>query len=188
MLLCIILHIYYGALTGKKGYEKKIKWVCSGYRHGRRELPAAASEPLGLGRVTWRLRRTRRGKNYSGCGGGLGNEGRYPAPRESSSRMRSGDGRRANAVRDVLGGRDGEKAIWRSKRNMPPGARRVSNNSAHRATPDVPVMVPEINAGHGYHRCAAEKTRWEQACVVKPNCSLRSYIIPLMLDKGGIRH
>ena len=52
----------------------------------------------------------------------------------------------------------------------------VSNNSAHRWTPDVPMVVPEINPGHldvipyQKKRLGTEKG----FIVVKPNCSIQS--------------
>jgi len=53
----------------------------------------------------------------------------------------------------------------------------VSNNSAHRWTPDVPMMVPEINPQHAKIIEAQRKrlgtTRGFVA--VKPNCSIQSY-------------
>nr|WP_296485309.1 aspartate-semialdehyde dehydrogenase [uncultured Acetatifactor sp.] len=53
----------------------------------------------------------------------------------------------------------------------------VSNNSAHRWTPDVPMMVPEINPGHmdviAFQRKRLGTTRGFVA--VKPNCSIQSY-------------
>ena len=53
----------------------------------------------------------------------------------------------------------------------------VSNNSAHRWTPDVPMIVPEINASHvdviEYQRKRLGTTRGFIA--VKPNCSIQSY-------------
>ncbi len=53
----------------------------------------------------------------------------------------------------------------------------VSNNSAHRWTPDVPMVVPEINPEH-YEVIEAQKKRLgtEKGFVaVKPNCSIQSY-------------
>ena len=54
----------------------------------------------------------------------------------------------------------------------------VSNNSAHRWTPDVPMVIPEINAGHLAVITAQRKrlgtTRGFIA--VKPNCSIQSYV------------
>lgn len=53
----------------------------------------------------------------------------------------------------------------------------VSNNSAHRWTPDVPMVIPEINPGHfdviKYQR---ERLGTRKGFVaVKPNCSIQSY-------------
>lgn len=53
----------------------------------------------------------------------------------------------------------------------------VSNNSAHRWTPDVPMMVPEINPGHA-RVIEAQRKRLGTArgfVAVKPNCSIQSY-------------
>ena len=53
----------------------------------------------------------------------------------------------------------------------------VSNNSAHRWTPDVPMVVPEINPEHfeviKYQKERLGTTRGFVA--VKPNCSIQSY-------------
>ena len=53
----------------------------------------------------------------------------------------------------------------------------VSNNSAHRWTPDVPMVVPEINPQHmeviEFQRKRLGTTRGFVA--VKPNCSIQSY-------------
>lgn len=53
----------------------------------------------------------------------------------------------------------------------------VSNNSAHRWTPDVPMVVPEINADH-FDVIEAQKKRLGTTrgfIAVKPNCSIQSY-------------
>ena len=53
----------------------------------------------------------------------------------------------------------------------------VSNNSAHRWTPDVPMVVPELNPEH-LEVIADQKKRLGTArgfIVVKPNCSIQSY-------------
>ena len=53
----------------------------------------------------------------------------------------------------------------------------VSNNSAHRWTEDVPMVVPEINADH-YQLLEAQKKRLGTTrgfIAVKPNCSIQSY-------------
>jgi aspartate-semialdehyde dehydrogenase len=57
----------------------------------------------------------------------------------------------------------------------------VSNNSAHRTTPDVPVMVPEINHSHLDIIPQQKKQRgWKDGLlVVKPNCSIQSYMLPI---------
>lgn len=54
----------------------------------------------------------------------------------------------------------------------------VSNNSAHRWTQDVPMIMPEINPEHTDIIHAQRKNRgWKNGLiVVKPNCSLQSYI------------
>ena len=53
----------------------------------------------------------------------------------------------------------------------------VSNNSAHRWTPDVPMVVPEINPEHyeviKYQKARLGTTRGFIA--VKPNCSIQAY-------------
>ena len=65
----------------------------------------------------------------------------------------------------------------------------VSNNSAHRATADVPMIIPEINAEH-LEVIEAQKKRLGTKrgfIAVKSNCSLQSYV-PLLhpLKKFGI--
>lgn len=57
----------------------------------------------------------------------------------------------------------------------------VSNNSAHRATPDVPMIIPEINPGHLDVIAAQRQARgWTTGCIaVKSNCSIQSYMTPL---------
>ena len=53
----------------------------------------------------------------------------------------------------------------------------VSNNSAHRWTPDVPMVVPEINPEH-FEVISAQKERLGTKygfIAVKPNCSIQSY-------------
>ena len=63
----------------------------------------------------------------------------------------------------------------------------VSNNSAHRMTPDVPMVVPEINADHLEIIPAQRKRLGTKRgfIAVKSNCSLQSYVPalhPLMKD------
>jgi aspartate-semialdehyde dehydrogenase len=57
----------------------------------------------------------------------------------------------------------------------------VSNASAHRWTPDVPVLIPEINPEH-LELIALQQKRhgWDKGFIaVKPNCSIQSYMMPL---------
>jgi len=54
----------------------------------------------------------------------------------------------------------------------------VSNNSAHRWTPDVPMMIPEVNPHHSDLIDIQRKNRnWQKGfIIVKPNCSTQSYV------------
>lgn len=65
----------------------------------------------------------------------------------------------------------------------------VSNNSAHRGTPDVPMVVPEINPEHIEIINAQRKRLGTKRgfIAVKSNCSLQSYVPalhPLMAEFG----
>lgn len=66
----------------------------------------------------------------------------------------------------------------------------VSNNSAHRHTEDVPVIIPEINPQHleiiPYQQ---KRNGWDKGFIItKPNCSIQSYMLPLhALLKGGYK-
>ena len=54
----------------------------------------------------------------------------------------------------------------------------VSNNSAHRGTPDVPMVIPEINADH-FAVIPSQRKRLGTKygfIAVKPNCSIQSYV------------
>lgn len=54
----------------------------------------------------------------------------------------------------------------------------VSNNSAHRWTPDVPMVIPEINDSH-LEIISAQRKRLGTTkgfIAVKPNCSIQSYV------------
>lgn len=66
----------------------------------------------------------------------------------------------------------------------------VSNNSAHRWTPDVPMVVPEINPEH-LDVIAAQRARLgtkKGFVAVKSNCSLQSYVPALhpLKDEFGL--
>jgi aspartate-semialdehyde dehydrogenase len=67
----------------------------------------------------------------------------------------------------------------------------VSNNSAHRATQDVPMLIPEINHAHTAMIPQQQKARgWKRGfIVVKPNCSVQSYLTPVYaLQAAGYDH
>ncbi|WP_029192826.1 aspartate-semialdehyde dehydrogenase [Paenibacillus harenae] len=54
----------------------------------------------------------------------------------------------------------------------------ISNNSAHRWTPDIPMVIPEINPGH-IAVIEAQRKRLGTTTgfiAVKPNCSIQSYV------------
>lgn len=54
----------------------------------------------------------------------------------------------------------------------------ISNNSAHRWTPDVPMVIPEVNPQH-IEVIAAQRKRLGTNTgfiAVKPNCSIQSYV------------
>ena len=64
----------------------------------------------------------------------------------------------------------------------------VSNASANRWTEDVPMLVPEINHAHlDILKPQKESHGWDKGfIVVKPNCSLQTYMMPLhaLIEKG----
>ena len=65
----------------------------------------------------------------------------------------------------------------------------ISNNSAHRFTKDVPMIVPELNADHAAIIPAQRKRLGTKRgfIAVKSNCSLQSYVPALFpLSKFGI--
>lgn len=64
----------------------------------------------------------------------------------------------------------------------------VSNNSAHRHTPDVPMVLPELNPEHTQIIPAQRKRLGTKRgfVAVKPNCSLQGYVPALFpVDKAG---
>ena len=66
----------------------------------------------------------------------------------------------------------------------------VSNNSAHRLTPDVPMLIPEINPEHA-EIITAQRARLGTKrgfVAVKPNCSIQGYVPALSpLRKFGLK-
>ena len=66
----------------------------------------------------------------------------------------------------------------------------VSNSSAHRWTEDVPVLIPEINSNHLSMIPIQKKNHgWKNGfVVVKPNCSIQSYLLPIYaVEKKGFQ-
>jgi aspartate-semialdehyde dehydrogenase len=64
----------------------------------------------------------------------------------------------------------------------------ISNASAHRWTPDVPVLIAEVNPRHADIIREQRKNRgWDRGFIaVKPNCSIQSYTTPVYaLLKAG---
>ena len=63
----------------------------------------------------------------------------------------------------------------------------ISNDSAHRWTEDIPMIIPEVN--HSHLRIIDEQRKKHTGngfIVVKPNCSLQSYLTPIYaLNKAG---
>lgn len=57
----------------------------------------------------------------------------------------------------------------------------ISNNSAHRWSEDVPMIIPEVNAAHSELINTQRQQRgWTTGLIaVKPNCSIQSYTIAL---------
>jgi aspartate-semialdehyde dehydrogenase len=65
----------------------------------------------------------------------------------------------------------------------------VSNSSHYRMTPDVPLLVPEINPDHLSLLAVQRRERgWEGGIVTNPNCAAVVLVIPLAaLSSFGIR-
>ncbi|MFX0058593.1 MAG: aspartate-semialdehyde dehydrogenase [Candidatus Hodarchaeota archaeon] len=66
----------------------------------------------------------------------------------------------------------------------------ISNSSANRWTPDVPMIIPEINHEHVKLIPIQQKNRGfsKGFVTVKPNCSIQSYITPIYaLNKLGYK-
>ncbi len=66
----------------------------------------------------------------------------------------------------------------------------VSNASAHRMDPDVPMLNPEINCSHvSLIEEQRRKRKWDGAIVTNPNCSTTVLTLPLkpIYDEFGIK-
>ncbi|KKN37672.1 hypothetical protein LCGC14_0761140 [marine sediment metagenome] len=73
-----------------------------------------------------------------------------------------------------------------AKRDLPV----ISNNSAHRWSPDVPMIIGEINHEHVNVIPIQQKNKnfKKGFIVVKPNCSLQSYLTPIYaLEQAGYK-
>ncbi|MEZ4515346.1 MAG: aspartate-semialdehyde dehydrogenase [Chloroflexota bacterium] len=65
----------------------------------------------------------------------------------------------------------------------------VTNASAYRMTPTVPLLIPEINPDHtGLIPAQQEKSNWSGFIVASPNCSTTSAILPMKVlqDAFGV--
>jgi aspartate-semialdehyde dehydrogenase len=66
----------------------------------------------------------------------------------------------------------------------------ISNNSAHRFTSDVPMIIPEVNYAHlDIIERQRKKRGWKKGLIaVKSNCSIQSYMTPVYaLIKAGYK-
>jgi aspartate-semialdehyde dehydrogenase len=66
----------------------------------------------------------------------------------------------------------------------------ISNSSANRWTPDVPMIIPEVNYSHIDMIPIQQQSRGfsKGFVTVKPNCSIQSYITPIhALNKAGFK-
>ncbi len=81
----------------------------------------------------------------------------------------------------VFSALDSEPAKEWEEKYAQAGIKVVSNASSFRHTPDVPMIIPEINPEHLNIIPIQQKNRgWKKGfIVVKPNCSLQSYMTPL---------
>ncbi len=103
---------------------------------------------------------------------------------------RASAGAISNGVDLVFSAMDGDKEWIKriEEKYAAAGIAVVSNNSAHRWTDDVPMVMPELNADHLDIIDIQRKNRgWNNGLlVVKPNCSLQSYLpIIYALKKFG---
>jgi len=67
----------------------------------------------------------------------------------------------------------------------------VSDSSAHRYLPDVPLVIPEVNPEHLDLIDVQRRRRgWDGFIVTTPNCTTVGFTLPLkpLLDGYGIRH
>lgn len=66
----------------------------------------------------------------------------------------------------------------------------VTNASAHRMTPDVPLLIPELNPDHtALIPCQQAQRGWSGFIVASPNCSTTSAVLPMKVlqDAFGLQ-
>ena len=89
----------------------------------------------------------------------------------------------AQSVDMVFCAVDMEKSAIRDLENRyaSAGVAVISNNSAHRGSDDVPMLIPEVNADHiRLIDIQRKNRRWDSGMIaVKPNCSIQSYTMIL---------
>jgi len=78
----------------------------------------------------------------------------------------------------ALGNEDAEKV---EEGFAAQGSAVFSHASIHRTASDIPMIIPEINPGHFSLIAVQQKNRqWNRGfIVVKPNCTLQSFLLPL---------
>jgi aspartate semialdehyde dehydrogenase (EC 1.2.1.11) len=67
----------------------------------------------------------------------------------------------------------------------------VSDSSAHRYQPDVPLIIPEVNPEHlGLIETQRRQRRWDGFIVTTPNCTTVGFALPLkpLVDRYGVRY
>lgn len=93
---------------------------------------------------------------------------------------RKGEFERLKACEVVFSALPGAEAISLEPELAKAGVIVISNASAHRSEPDVPLIIPEINSPH---LALVEKQRknrnWRGAILAKPNCTLQTFLLPL---------
>jgi len=126
-------------------------------------------------------------------------QGRWQMTKPISNNIKNLEVKDANVVEDAIGEVDFvfsavelDKELTRelemkyARNNIPV----VSNCSAHRGTDDVPMLIPEINHSHLDIIPIQQENRGLKKgfVVVKPNCSIQSYILPMFaLEQKGYK-
>jgi aspartate-semialdehyde dehydrogenase len=80
----------------------------------------------------------------------------------------------------VFSGLPGEVAGEIEQRLASKGHAVLSNTSTHRMEPDVPLLIPEVNAGHAEAIATQKRNRgWSGYIVTNPNCSTIHLVLAL---------